>query len=338
MCETLHLWLADAESTTIAGRELSKTLYTLPIDIYLSGELGAGKTLFTQSLAQELGVREPLSSPTYALEQRYKTHDGTSFLHLDLYRLESHQVREILAASEDHQGIRCIEWAERIPERERNVKPHIDLSFVEKDHGRMLRCAFHDMKLPSREQIEQWRKEVMLPQHITRHCDAVAVLAVRLGEALAERSIPVRLMALRRAGEVHDLLRFLDFRPGSGPVDVQETPEQLRLFEDFRKRYPGLRHEPACAQFLCEHGFPELALIVAVHGLTLPTLERRTVEQKLIFYADKRVMIDTVVTLDERFQDFHKRYGKGPDVAQSTVWYDEAKRVEAELFPGGVPF
>jgi len=338
MTETLDIWLPDAECTALAGRALSKTLYTLPVDVYLSGELGAGKTLFTQSFAQELGVREPLSSPTYALEQRYKTSDGTHFLHLDLYRLESRQVHEILAASDDHLGIRCIEWAERIPEKERGVKPHIDLSFVEQDHGRMLHCSFHDMKLPTRAQIEQWREEVMLPEHIARHCDAVAAFAVRLGEALTQRSNPVRLLALRRAGEVHDLLRFLDFRPGSGPVDAKETSEQLRLFEDFRKRYLGLRHEPACAQFLREQGFPELSDIVAVHGLSLEATIRKTVEQKLIFYADKRVMIDKVVTLDVRFADFLTRYGSGAEAVQSNMWLEEAKGVEKELFPEGVPF
>lgn len=54
--------------------------------VFLSGDLGAGKTTFTQLLLQAAGVTEPVKSPTYALYNHYRIADK-SFIHMDLYRL-----------------------------------------------------------------------------------------------------------------------------------------------------------------------------------------------------------------------------------------------------------
>ncbi|MBI3332381.1 tRNA (adenosine(37)-N6)-threonylcarbamoyltransferase complex ATPase subunit type 1 TsaE [Candidatus Peregrinibacteria bacterium] len=338
MAETLQLWLPQAKSTQLAGASLAKTLYAFPVDLFLTGELGIGKTYFTQALAKALGVADLPTSPTYALEQRYQTTSGREFIHLDLYRLEKRHLPEVLAASEHHAGIRVIEWADKIPEAKRRGHPHIDLHFEEKGQGRTLDLTFDDFRLPTRKQILAWRKEVLLPEHIGRHCDAVGAFALRLAEVLMKQSMIVRKDALARASEVHDLLRFIDFKPGAGPLDSKLAPEQDRVFSSYRTRYPAMRHEAACAAFLREQGFPELAEIVAVHGLTLPSPERTTTEQKLLFYADKRLMIDRLVTLNQRFDDFRTRYASSSEVNRSTIWYDEAVTVERDLFPHGVPF
>ncbi len=61
--------------------------------ILLTGELGAGKTTFTQAFCRRLKVREAVTSPTFALvnEYSYKDHENRERLvhHLDLYRLKS---------------------------------------------------------------------------------------------------------------------------------------------------------------------------------------------------------------------------------------------------------
>lgn len=100
-------------------------------------------------------------------------------------------------------------------------------------------------------------------------------------------------------------------------------------------RYPG-RHEDACAALLRERGFSTVAAIVEPHGLRLPSPDRQTVEQQILYYADKRVAFDTVVTLEERFADFRKRYGPGRE-EEAKLWYGEACTVEAQLFPDGPP-
>jgi len=79
----------------------------------LHGELGSGKTCFVQGLALALGIRSPITSPTFTIISEYR---GTRpFFHLDFYRLRTPQ--EILALGLDEyleaEGIKAIEWAER---------------------------------------------------------------------------------------------------------------------------------------------------------------------------------------------------------------------------------
>lgn len=53
----------------------------------LSGDLGAGKTTFVQFLAKALGITEPVTSPTFAIEKQYPTVKGFTLHHFDWYRL-----------------------------------------------------------------------------------------------------------------------------------------------------------------------------------------------------------------------------------------------------------
>lgn len=329
MKDSATIWLPDAKSTRSAGVSLAATLYRTPLTVTLTGELGAGKTTFLQGFLLGLGIDAPVTSPTYALEQRYTCEQG-DVLHIDLYRLDEKQAKELLEGSEDFSGIRCIEWSDRA-----NLQGDIHIHLEEKDSGRTLEITFRDLPLPSEEQIQKWRDEVELPEHIQRHCDAVAAFAEKLGAVLLERGIILRPLALKRGGQLHDLLRFVDFTPGAGHLghEVQESETWVEI----RKKYEGMRHEPACAEFLREHGYSELARIVAVHGLRLPPKDRVTPEQKLLYYADKRMRIDTQVSLDERFADFYERYKTGPMSDDAKIWYEEASTLEKELFPEGAP-
>ncbi len=85
--------------------------------IALTGQLGAGKTTFTKGIAQALGVKEPITSPTFTLIQEYEGEQMPMF-HMDLYRLESVEEFEMLGA-EDYffrNGITLIEWSEKAEE------------------------------------------------------------------------------------------------------------------------------------------------------------------------------------------------------------------------------
>ncbi len=318
------------------GASLPHTLYGLPVTVFLNGELGAGKTTFVQGLARGLGVEDHIVSPTYALEQRYETAHGP-LLHIDLYRMTPKDAERLLDATDDHTGIRCIEWSERI-DVARLKKSHrtitVALSERSGTDGRQIDIAFEDMPLPTDAQIDAWREEVLLPPHIIAHCEAVANFAVSLTEQMAARGHIIRPQALRAAGKVHDLFRFVDFKPGVMPSHATVTAEMAACWDTWKTRYPDKRHEALCALFLREKGFPELADIVEPHGFSGTPEERRTIEQKLLFYADKRVREDQVVTLDERFADFAKRYNDGKQSTEGKRWQDETVALEKQLFEG----
>lgn len=83
----------------------------------LSGDLGAGKTVFSRGFARGLGILEPVSSPTYTIIQEYRCPGGGWFFHMDLYRIGD--VRAALDFGvdeylEDPDAWSIIEWAERI--------------------------------------------------------------------------------------------------------------------------------------------------------------------------------------------------------------------------------
>lgn len=88
--------------------------------IALAGELGAGKTTFTQLLAKKLGVKERVTSPTFLIMRRYAT-TNTRFktlVHIDAYRIEDEREIEVLHIPElftAEDTLVCIEWPERIP-------------------------------------------------------------------------------------------------------------------------------------------------------------------------------------------------------------------------------
>ena len=338
MIDTALLTLNSASTAYSCGESLIFTLYKNPVTIYLYGELGAGKTTFLQGVAKGLGIEDPITSPTYALEQRYQTKIHDEFLHLDLYRLNPAQSREIVDTTKDHKGIRAIEWSERLEindASESGISIHLD----EIDEStRSLKIAYNDIPLPTEEEILQWRKEVLLPVHICNHCDAVAAFAETITNAMLAKGKLVRPLAVKRAAQVHDLLRFVDFRPGASHVEEHHTEEELQTWKSIKDRFANMKHEAACATWLREKGYDSLADIVEVHGLVLPSPERRTIEQQILFYADKRVKVDEIVTLDERFEDFSKRYGAGKNSGDGKIWYQEARTVENDLFPEGIPF
>ncbi len=324
------IYLPTAESTKAAGNSLFNTLYVTPVTVFLYGEMGAGKTTFVQGFASAAGVRQSIVSPTYALEQRYQgIHE---YIHIDLYRLNEKEALRLIEQTEDHDGIRCIEWAERLNPFQRDLGPAIDVFLKEDAVGRSLVCDFRDSTpLPTQEAIEQWRKELHLPAHVIRHCEAVAAFCRTLADALRAKGIILRTETLITAAKVHDLFRFVDFRAGVGPSFPADRDIE-KCWAHWKAQYKGLTHESACAEFLRAEKFPILADIVEPHGLRLPSPARTKIEQKILYYADKRVREDTVVTLDERFEDFVQRYGSGKESEESKIWLEEAKKVERDLF------
>ena len=125
---------------TLTPKETEATLVTL------SGELGAGKTTFTQLVAKKLGITEPVTSPTFVIEKIYelpvpRSDAGfTQLVHIDAYRLEKDANLDVLGFHElmrDPQNLILLEWPEMIPDALPAPTTHISLT-VSKDGSRTL--------------------------------------------------------------------------------------------------------------------------------------------------------------------------------------------------------
>jgi tRNA threonylcarbamoyladenosine biosynthesis protein TsaE len=110
--------------------------------LYLSGELGTGKTTLVAALLYALGVAEPVRSPSYALLELYPLGDRLA-VHLDCYRLRGAQELEALGIRDyfADRSLVLIEWPEQVP----GALPEPDLALhlsIEGD-GRGCRAVAH---------------------------------------------------------------------------------------------------------------------------------------------------------------------------------------------------
>lgn len=120
----------SAEETFELGRKLGEQ--ALAGQVYtLSGDLGTGKTVFTQGFAKGLGIAEAVNSPTFTIVQIY---DGgrLPFYHFDVYRIGDIEEMEEIGYEDCFygQGVSMVEWAELIQEL---IPEHAIPVLIEKD-------------------------------------------------------------------------------------------------------------------------------------------------------------------------------------------------------------
>lgn len=105
----------------------------------LTGELGAGKTIFVQGFAKGLGIKEKIISPTFVLIRQHKIPGTTKVLyHIDLYRLENTTNLKELGLEEiwsNPGNYVLIEWAEKIKELPKNA---INISIQKQGDNRLI--------------------------------------------------------------------------------------------------------------------------------------------------------------------------------------------------------
>lgn len=103
------------EETKALAQKFSKELEKGDV-ITLNGDLGAGKTAFTQGLAEGLGIKEYLNSPTFTIVNCYE--GDLPLYHFDVYRIEDEDEMYEIGYEEYifGDGISIIEWAEKIKE------------------------------------------------------------------------------------------------------------------------------------------------------------------------------------------------------------------------------
>ncbi len=109
----------NAKQTQELGRMLAQELSGGSV-ICLDGELGAGKTTFTQGLLEGLGAEKPYTSPTFVIMKHYEIKNIKSEIkniyHIDAYRVEANDIlalgwEEMLG---NKKNVIIVEWAERL--------------------------------------------------------------------------------------------------------------------------------------------------------------------------------------------------------------------------------
>ena len=118
------------EETFALGEKLGRE--AKPGQIYtLNGDLGTGKTVFTQGFASGLGITEPVNSPTFTILQVYEE-GRMPFYHFDVYRIGDVEEMDEIGYEDCFygEGVCLIEWAELIEEI---LPEHVIAVTIEKD-------------------------------------------------------------------------------------------------------------------------------------------------------------------------------------------------------------
>lgn len=124
------------------------------------------------------------------------------------------------------------------------------------------------------QQIQQLWNEFNVPENIRLHMKKVAQLCSKIAEALKSRGVKVNKENLINAALIHDTLRAADLKVG---------------------------HSEAICKILEEKGRQDLSNIIGTHDF-LKIDQLKSWEQKILYYADKRVEKDKTVTLKKRFE------------------------------------
>jgi len=164
--------------------------------------------------------------------------------------------------------------------------------------------------LPTHKECLAIIDEHHVPPHIVKHSLAVAKLAVFLAQRLNEKGTVVDVNLVDRACLLHDIVRICDFKElDYSRFEQPVTAEDKAIWQQLRAKYKEIPHEYAACDILKDK-YPALALTIKKHryiGILNEKEKPNSWEEKLVYYADMRVMHDKIVPLEERLTEAHKR-------------------------------
>ena len=149
------------------------------------------------------------------------------------------------------------------------------------------------------------------PELIINHSLKVAEVAKYLAEKMKGNGVKLNVDLVEKSALLHDVAKFMTLDS-------------------------GIRHGIKGAEIMLEKGYPEIAKIVEEHALSeiLKKGKLKSMESRIVYYADKRVTKDRLVSLDERFSYLRERYGIKSRHILDTInaCYEPCKKLEQEIF------
>lgn len=159
----LHLFARSTGDTARIAAAVARLVRPRDM-VVLVGEMGSGKTTFTQSFARQLGVTEPVTSPTFNLVHSYAGTEHTVH-HVDLYRLERTGELDDLGLDElqDAGGVMIVEWGDVVGDALGDALI-IGLAHSDEEGARTLEVSRRGRQWESRwSQLESVLREWMTP-------------------------------------------------------------------------------------------------------------------------------------------------------------------------------
>jgi tRNA threonylcarbamoyladenosine biosynthesis protein TsaE len=161
MSTNISLRTNAAADTKAVGRAIAPLVRAGDV-LILAGELGTGKTVLTQGLAEGLDVRDAVTSPTFTLVHHYE--GRLPFFHLDVYRLERLAELTELGIDEllDAGGLVVVEWGDVVASELPVDRLEVRLGFGPDDDDRTIELTASGTRWPARwrtlgEATEGWR-------------------------------------------------------------------------------------------------------------------------------------------------------------------------------------
>ncbi|MBT3865092.1 HDIG domain-containing protein [Candidatus Peregrinibacteria bacterium] len=157
------------------------------------------------------------------------------------------------------------------------------------------------------EEIVALYKKYHTPRNVIKHMVKVAKYAKKLTKKLSKKGHKINKKLVEEAALLHDLVRVCDFRELSlKKLKQTVTSEDLKQWLHLREKYKTIGHVKAAAQILNKLGRRKLASLIKKHDF-FEVDNLKTWEEKILYYADKRVDGYRMVSLKRRFKKGKKR-------------------------------
>ncbi len=165
-------------------------------------------------------------------------------------------------------------------------------------------------------EIRKLYRKCHTPAHVQLHMEAVSTVAVFIAKKIRENGHHIDVTFVRDLALLHDLMKAIAFK-NYDPVSFLRAPtaDDLRYWKAMKKRYRGHDVEATSRtlQALKERKLSAAVLSQQFDAITSKKYPLRSLEEKIVYYADKRVAHTEVTSLRARLEEGYKRYnGKRP--------------------------